>query len=47
VVVLHTAIVILRTGLEALPEVILYRIANAPRKEILVDKAAIFEAMTV
>jgi hypothetical protein len=37
----------LRTGLEALPEVTLYRIGSAPRKEISVDKAEIFGATTV
>jgi len=47
VVVLLTETVGLRTGLEALPEVILYRIGNGQRKETLVDKAAISGATTV
>ena len=47
VVVLHTETVELRIGSEDLPEVIPYRIANAPRKEISVDKAAISGATTV
>jgi hypothetical protein len=47
VVVLHTAIAIPRTGLEAVPEVILYRTANAPRRETSVDKGAISGATTV
>ena len=47
VVVLHTETVELRTGSEDLPGVIPYRIANGPRKEISVDKAAISGATTV
>ena len=47
VVVLHTETVGLQTGSEDLPEVIPYRIASAPRKEISVDKAAISGATTV
>ena len=47
VVVLHTETVGLQTGSEDLPEVIPYRIANGPRKEISVDKGEICGATTV